>query len=51
MKIVTRYIYSSILKTAIIKNMQVDDINTIVNKLTYNCSWVDELKKMSDIND
>ena len=41
----------TILKTAIIKNMQVDDINTIVNKLTYNCSWVDELKKMSDIND
>ena len=33
-----------ILKTAIIKNMQIDDINTIYNKLP-NSNWKDELDK------
>ena len=41
----------TILKTAIVKNMQIDDINTIVKKISYQCSWTEELKKMSDIHD
>lgn len=41
----------TILKTAIVKNMQIDDINTIVKKISYHCSWTEELKKMSDIHD
>lgn len=38
----------TILKTAIIKNMQIDDLNTIINKfnLTDN-EWYQELKKMT----
>lgn len=39
----------TILKTAIVKNMQIDDINTVVKKISYQCSWTEELKKMSDI--
>ena len=34
-----------ILKTAIIKNMQIDDLNTIYNKLP-DSDWKDELKKL-----
>jgi len=41
----------TILKTTIIKNMQTDDINTIVKKIKHNNDWLNELKKMSDIND
>ena len=41
----------TILKTAIVKNMQIDDINTIIKKISYQCSWTEELKKMSDIHD
>ena len=40
-----------ILKTVIIKNMQKDDINTIIKKISYSGEWLDSLKKMSDIND
>ena len=40
-----------ILKTSIVKNMQIDDINTIVKKIDYRSEWVDELKKLSDVND
>ena len=38
-----------ILKTTIIKNMQIDDLNTIVNKLnnSYN-GWLEELKRLCD---
>ena len=39
----------TILKTVIIKNMQKDDINTIVNKLKTSSEWTRELRKMSDI--
>lgn len=39
----------TILKTVIIKNMQIDDINTIVNKLKTSSDWTRELKKMSDV--
>lgn len=37
-----------ILKTSIIKNMQIDDLNNIVKKINYSSEWVDELKKMCD---
>lgn len=38
---------STILKTAIIKNMQIDDLNTIINKFINTSSeWYQELKKM-----
>lgn len=40
-----------ILKTSIVKNMQIDDINTIVKKIDYRSEWIDELKKLSDVND
>ena len=38
-----------ILKTTIIKNMQIDDLNTIINKLnnSYN-GWLEELKRLCD---
>lgn len=39
----------TILKTTIIKNMQKDDINTIINKLKTSSEWVRELRKMSDM--
>lgn len=39
----------TILKTVIIKNMQKDDINTIVNKLKTSSDWTRELRKMSDM--
>lgn len=40
----------SILKTTIIKNMQIDDLNTIVNEVTktYNSDWTDSLRRMCD---
>jgi len=38
----------TILKTVIIKNMQKDDINTIINKLKTSSDWTRELRKMSD---
>ena len=40
----------SILKTTIIKNMQIDDLNTIVNKVmkTHSSEWTDCLKRMCD---
>jgi len=38
----------TILKTVIIKNMQRDDINTIVDKLKTSSEWTRELKKLSD---
>ena len=38
----------SILKTTIIKNMQIDDLNTIVNKINYSSEWTNELKRMCD---
>lgn len=38
----------TILKTVIIKNMQRDDINTIINKLKTSSDWTRELRKMSD---
>jgi MoxR-like ATPase len=41
----------TILKTAIIKNMQIDDLNTIIKKLKHSNSWTESLKKMSDIDD
>lgn len=41
----------TILKTAIIKNMQVDDINTIVKKIKHNNDWLNSLRRMSDIDD
>lgn len=41
----------TILKTTIIKNMQVDDINTIVKKIKHNNDWLNSLKRMSDIDD
>lgn len=41
----------NILKTAIIKNMQKDDINTIINKISRDSEWKTLLKQMSDIND
>lgn len=39
-----------ILKTTIIKNMQIDDLNTIVNEVTrtYSSDWTDSLKRMCD---
>lgn len=36
----------SILKTSIIKNMQIDDLNVITNKLNNNNEWTRELKKL-----
>ena len=39
----------TILKTVIIKNMQIDDINTIVGKLKTSSDWVKELRKLSDV--
>lgn len=39
----------TILKTVIIKNMQKDDINTIINKLKTTSEWTRELRKLSDI--
>ena len=41
----------TILKTTIIKNMQVDDINTIVKKIKHNNDWLNSLRRMSDIDD
>ena len=38
----------TILKTVIIKNMQKDDINTIIDKLKTSSEWTRELRKMSD---
>ena len=40
----------AILKTTIIKNMQIDDLNTIVNEVTktYSSDWTDSLKRMCD---
>ena len=38
----------SILKTSIIKNMQIDDLNNIVKKLNTSSEWTEELKKMCD---
>jgi MoxR-like ATPase len=42
---------ATILKTTIIKNMQVDDLNTVVKKIKHKNDWYNELIKMSDIND
>ena len=41
----------TILRTVIIKNMQRDDINTIIKKLNSSSEWTKELRKLSDIND
>ena len=41
----------TILKTTIVKNMQVDDINTIVKKIKHNNDWLNSLRRMSDIDD
>lgn len=38
-----------ILKTAIIKNMQIDDLNTIISKLKVRSDWYSELKELSDV--
>lgn len=38
-----------ILKTTIIKNMQKDDINTIVKKIDMNSEWVRELRGFADV--
>lgn len=40
---------TSILRTTIIKNMQTDDLNVIMNKLK-DCDWKSALKKMCDGN-
>ena len=42
---------NSILKTAIIKNMQIDDINTIISKMKDNNyqEWMKELREISDV--
>lgn len=39
---------ADILKDVIIKNMSEDDLNTILNKITYNGIWKKELEKMVD---
>lgn len=39
----------TILKTSIIKNMQIDDINSIIKKIDLNNEWTKALKELSDV--
>jgi ribosomal protein L25 (general stress protein Ctc) len=39
----------TILKTVIVKNMQRDDINTIIKKLDFSNQWARTMKELSDI--
>jgi hypothetical protein len=40
---------TTILKTAIIKNMQIDDLNTVSSKINTRTSWAKLLRDMSDV--
>lgn len=40
---------ATILKTTIVKNMQIDDLNTIVGKLKVRNKWYEEIRKMSNV--
>lgn len=39
----------TVLKTSIIKNMQIDDINSIIKKISLNNEWTKALKELSDV--
>ena len=38
----------NILRTSIIKNMQIDDLNNVIKKIEGSSEWITELKKMCD---
>lgn len=40
---------ATILKTTIVKNMQIDDLNTVVGKLKTRSDWYKEIRKMSNV--